>query len=345
MGIKDLTAWLRKYKTPITLDDLTGMRFAVDTSTFLYRFVKGSTNWTDAFIELVKTLRSRRIKLIFVFDGKEVPPEKDAERQRRRDREAKTRDNYEWLKTVTSKTPGVMEEIKRRFPGRSKIPIPQNQLELREWLSRKKASMSISTRAIDDEIMAEAKLILDLLGIYWVEAIGESDPLCVELSCCGKVDGVLSADSDLLAYTGGADSNLIFVSDLDCLKATASFISKPQLLDECDLNEEEFRDFCILLGCDYNDKNRMYGYGPANAYRKMIQYRSIEALIEGEQIDQETIQVTNYDRCREMFTIGQCTVKVSPNVEPQAEALGQYLLSTKSRFTVKKILDEWTNTL
>jgi flap endonuclease-1 len=342
MGIKDLSRWLSKYKTTITITQLSGLRIAIDVSTILYRVVKGSVNWTDRFINIITTLRSQRIKMVFVFDGKETPPEKDAERQHRRERDAKIRADYEWLCTVTIHTPGVYEELKRRFP-KPKIKIPEEKIGLMEWIRRKILSMSVSTKSIDDEIIATTKQILDLLGLCWVEAFGEADPLCVELCCSGKVDAVITSDSDFLTYIGTSGCNLLVIYDLDCVAGTATFVSKPQLLEECGLTEEQFREFCILLGCDYNTKYRMYGYGPVNAYKKIVLYKTIEELVVGEEIDEEVIGPTNYVRCRELFTTSPCTVKIGANLEVQVKALEEYLVLTNSELTVEGILEAWTS--
>src|SRR5205823_1585533 len=89
---------------------------------YLYRFVRGSLNWHDRLIELIRALRKNFIKPIFVFDGPHAPPEKRLEQQRRRKEDRKIKEKLETLR----KTGSGLDSwyiVKDLFP-KTKVPKP-----------------------------------------------------------------------------------------------------------------------------------------------------------------------------------------------------------------------------
>jgi 5'-3' exonuclease len=348
MGIDSLPQWLKSFRTKISLKRIEGYRLAVDTSIYLYRYVRGSQIWTDRFIELVVALRRYNIKPVFIFDGKAIPEEKVAESNRRRNTEVMSRDTLKWLKSISpnpNNTRELFAECRKKFP---KLEMPKEPFLFRQWVDQKVKKMEISTRLVDPEVTAEAKMILDIFGILWIEADGEAESLCVDLCCCGKVDGVLSNDSDVLAYAGERDVStskpLMLFSNLNLEAGTVEFVSKQVMLEECELSEESFRDFCILLGCDYTQHKRLKGFGPVHAYDIISQYKCIEAFIEGENMDESLVEsVTIYKRCRELFTVRPCGIKIISNNELQQELLINYLTNSSTFWSAFDILREWNS--
>jgi len=173
---------------------------------------------------------------------------------------------------------------------------------------------------------SEAALeITKILGIPCFQADGEAEGLCAFLCKHGIVDMVLSEDTDVLAY-----GTPCFLSKLDLKEETVMLTSFDDVLASLNFTEAQFRDLCIMLGCDYNDRVKgipppppssatLKTHGPdykgctkhpshttakkstsigSKAAVCMIDvYRSLEE-VEKHCID---IEKLNYKRCREIF--------------------------------------------
>jgi flap endonuclease-1 len=118
---------------------------------------------------------------------------------------------------------------------------------------------------------------------------------CAELAIGGQTAATFSTDSDCLAL----GVPFFFDSITGTKKGKGGFIKGTVLgpiLDELGLSMQEFRDFCIILGSDFND--RIPGYGPAKGYKLITEYRSIEKIADS------GIDVTplNYERTRHLLT-------------------------------------------
>ena len=88
MGIKNLTAWLKKnYGQVLHVDPVANFQnhtIAVDGSIFMCKFkATAEEHWLDSFLSLLCWLRKRNIHPIFVWDGPH-PPEKNEEKERRK---------------------------------------------------------------------------------------------------------------------------------------------------------------------------------------------------------------------------------------------------------------------
>jgi flap endonuclease-1 len=348
MGIKDLTKFLEEYRSEVSLDELRHLRVAVDISIYLYKYVKGSTSWKDRLIDLVLALRSRCIKSVFVFDGPNVPHEKRTlVSGKRRDEEKNLREKLQKLIQIFKDHEGRVQKkdfvsvratLVKMFP-RSNVPIGPF---LNGFIKNKIESLSVQTQEITPEVTLAAKKILDVLGIAHFQADGEAESLCVDLCMSKKVDAILTEDTDVLAYTGGEEKgDLIMLSKLEFLpEAKVNLLSKRLLLEELEMDENMFRDMCILSGCDYN--LRVYGYSPTKSYKKIMEHRNIEEVFEKEKFTEEDIDKTNYQRCRELFAckdIDDLGVSVGKDIDE--DELEVFLKENKSRYSVKEIRKCW----
>lgn len=70
------------------------------------------------------------------------------------------------------------------------------------------------------------------------------------------------------------------------------------VLDELKITQEQFRDFCILHECDFNQ--RIPKFGPASILKKMVQYEwDLDKFREAEPgLDWD---ILNIDECRTIF--------------------------------------------
>lgn len=131
--------------------------------------------------------------------------------------------------------------------------------------------------------------LVKCLGIPYLKAYGEAEALCASLAVHGYVDGVLSRDTDSLVY--GAP---LFVCEFKQDEMTWTTLK--EVLDSLELTMKQFIDLCIMCGCDYN--MNMPKIGPVTAYKKIMQYGSIEEYEKNESVDTTCLR---YKRCREIF--------------------------------------------
>lgn len=127
----------------------------------------------------------------------------------------------------------------------------------------------------------KTKILLDLMGIPYIQAPNEADPLCAWLAARtdsnGKryVKGVCSDDSDMLPL--GAPYLFKNMSKFMSDNKLVEVVSLNKTLKGFGLTMQEFVDFCILLGTDYN-KN-INGIGPTKALKLIKKYKTLDKVL------------------------------------------------------------------
>ena len=94
----------------------------------------------------------------------------------------------------------------------------------------------------------QCKELLEMMGVPYIIAPEEADSQCAYLAKQGLVDAVFTEDMDILTF--GAPK---IVRNLTSHKIEISEIVLEEILQEFDLTQEQFIEFCILLGSDYNE--------------------------------------------------------------------------------------------
>lgn len=360
MGIKDLYPVINESApdqiVSYHLSELTGYRFAIDISVFLYKYIRsaGDKHWMNTFMLLMCTLKKHGIKAVCIFDGPNPPPEKKEEQERRR---AESQKSVYRLSEATR----VRNLLQDEYIPFDQTPGPNLITEIRGIIgNRRDGSDTINYYDVTDIVDAlntlieklerqtipitenhrdTAMLIVEMMGLHAIIAPGEAETLCAYLAVTGKVDAVLTEDTDVLAY--GTPFMLAF-KDYKLSDERAIGIYLPSLLEEMEMSIEEFRDLCILLSCDYN--SRVKGFPPDGKKRKkavgigakgalcMIQeYRRLEEVCKYV----EDPGPLKYRRCRELFTVPE-TVEgdlVPYNLKPDYERLDAFIKD--QRLTVK----------
>lgn len=144
----------------------------------------------------------------------------------------------------------------------------------------------------------EAKELLKLMGIPFVEAPCEAEAQCAVLVKANKVYGTATEDMDALTF--GTNVLLRHLTFSEARKLPVQEINYEKVLKGFELNSDEFIDLCILLGCDYCDSIK--GIGPKRAIELINQYRCIEKILEN--IDQKKYIVPedwNFEQARVLF--------------------------------------------
>ena len=230
MGIKSLTKTINEYSPESIIHEnlykLSGKRVAVDASLIIYQQLlkspkifknskgKITSHITGVFYKFMNYI-SLNIDVIFIFDGKPPNNKQDCIKERK---EKSKKAKEEALNTTS-------EEKKEKL---------------------EKSSLRLTKEMVDD-----IKELLILMGIPYIHPdIGEAEAYASELCRIGYVDYVLTEDMDTMAY---ACPKII----RNCVDRTVkrrdiiSIFDYNKLINDIELNHEQFLDFCVLCGCDY----------------------------------------------------------------------------------------------
>lgn len=154
-----------------------------------------------------------------------------------------------------------------------------------------KANTLASRRERRDEALtpgktewSEMRTLLSMMGVQIIDAAGEADPYIAALTMPSNTNTDDSAyacvTDDLDALTFGAQR---VITDIDCRAGTATMIVLNDVLEGMGMNQQQFVDFCILLGSDYTTKT-LPRIGPARSYALMKKHGTIEKIIKAEAI-------------------------------------------------------------
>ena len=311
MGVKNLKKFIReRYPNEIqkmNLSDFYGQVFMMDIMSYIYKFkVSMQERWLQSVINLIKIFKSKNVHVNIVFEG-ESPVEKNKEREQRREQRKKQEqkisdvkddiDTYHKTGVISNLLKEVIQKINQTDTEKvnrllhfnnntqsSQIPLTINYKtldQIEEYLDKKENQLVIVTEQDANKI----KELCDVFGVPYFQSENEAETLCCRMCLNVKDDncnkkrvpiGVISEDSDVLAY--GAN---ILLCDLNISNGECNVIYLPSLLKTMELNYNEFLDFCILSGTDYN--NNIPGIGSVKCLELINKYRSIESIFSNEE--------------------------------------------------------------
>jgi|SaaInlV_165m_DNA_2_1040747.scaffolds.fasta_scaffold00534_3 5'-3' exonuclease len=300
MGIKSSFNTFLREKCPeifgeIHISEYAYSKIAIDISLYLnkYKATGGDEYWKKYFIKLISSLRRNQIHCVFIFDGKS-PPEKEAERLKRKQERAKLEKNVFELESSLEeyyKTGIINESLVKLYNSRkSKPSLLSNNFDI-NWVEEKIKQKRSQLYQIYPEDYESIKELFNILDIPYYTAPLEAEKMCAKLNIDGLVDAVLSEDTDVMAY-----STPHFLSKIDTNNDTCIRIKKECLLKSLDFNEEEFLDFCIMCGTDYN--NNIPKIGSKTSFKHITKFRNIENFNEKTNTD---VTILNHNRVRELF--------------------------------------------
>ncbi|XP_012281088.1 flap endonuclease 1 [Orussus abietinus] len=287
-----------------------GRKIAIDASMCLYQFliavrtegaqltsVDGETT-SHLMGTFYRTIRlvEQGIKPVYVFDGK--PPDlKGGELTKRAER----REEAEKLLQAAQEAGNIedMDKFNRRL-----VKVTKNHAE-------------------------EAKQLLKLMGIPYVDAPCEAEAQCAALVKAGKVFATATEDMDALTF--GCNVLLRRLTFSEARKMPIQEFHYDKVLCDLNLNKDEFIDLCIMLGCDYT--HSIKGIGPKRAMELIQTHRSLEKILEN--LDKKKFPIPedwNYKQARLLFqepeVLNPDEVELKWN-EPDEEGLVKYLCEDK----------------
>lgn len=352
--------------TECSLTDLSGYRIACDISIFLYKYIRsaGTERWVDSFVRLLCTLKSSGATIVCIFDGDVQPDEKRLEQESRRSQLARSTHRLQESKRIynlltnencrddspLSKT--LREECQSLIYGSRKPKVDDVDYDdphvVRGKLAVVIGKLTKQTVPITPKHRDIAEKLVKLLGLSCYVAKGEAEALCCYLACHDIVDGVLTEDTDVLAYR---TPYMFSFKDFKLEENKIQVIRTSDILEKMELTGEEFTDLCILLSCDYN--SRAVGYPPDGKKRKkavsigwkgavaMIkEYRRLE-IVSDYLVDDTPLR---FRRCRELFSIPP--LEKIPIINPygqiaNVEDIETFFKANNIRIGIEYVLDSW----
>ncbi len=259
-----LTPILKREQT--SLRALKGRSFAIDASIDLHRFLalirkSDGTLFTDESGHVTSHLigllswTSRLItdytmRLVFVFDGPPNPLKK---------------------KTL---------EARRR--ARQKAEVEYSEAADRGDYSRA-WSKAVMTGRVTSEVLLDAKRMLTLMGVPWLEAIDDAEAQASHMAAKQEVWAVGSKDYDSLLYGAPILARYLSIAGQEFLPAqrrmrrlVPELVSLSENLEMLRIAREQLVDLAILVGTDFNEGIR--GIGPKKALSLVKKYGSLEQL-------------------------------------------------------------------
>jgi len=273
-------------KTVLSLDDLRGRSFAVDANNYLYQFLSlirmpDGTPLQDSHGNITSHLaglvfRSTRlmhdydIRLMFAFDG--FPPllKQHAIMKRRQMRDKAT---AEW----------------------------QDALKKGDYATA--FSKAVMTSRLTQPLIEDAKHLLSLLGIPFVQAPSEAEAQTAYMATKGDVWAASSKDYDSLLFGARRLLRYLTISGREFLPSRGiSYPLKPELIEldkfltGYNINREQLVDIAILIGTDFNEG--VTGIGPKTALSLIQKHGRIEDIPAD---IKSKLEAQNYQKVRDFF--------------------------------------------
>jgi flap endonuclease-1 len=314
----------------LELENLKGKSLAVDANNYLYQFLslirtRDGTPLKDSHGNITSHLsglmfRSTRlihdynIDLTFVFDG-EPPRLKQQEiLKRRRLREKATREYEEALKA---------KDYATAF------------------------SKAVMTSRLTKPLIEDAKQLLHLLGIPYLQAPSEAEAQAAYMAMKGDVWAASSKDYDSLLFGTPKLLRYLTIYGREFLpsKGTSRAL-KPELIDLNEflsfynINREQLIDLAILIGTDFNEGIK--GIGPKTAIKLIKKHKKLENLPS----DIQSKTPNNYEEIRGIFLNPETTSDYNLEYgELNEGALYQFLCDQRdfSRRNVETVVQRMKN--
>lgn len=253
-------------KQVVSLRSLRGKSFAIDANNYLYQFLAlirmpngtplrdSRGNVTSHLAGLIfrttRFLNEYGFHLVFVFDGK--PPElKMAEITKRREVRDKALD--EWRKA----------------------------LEAGDYATA--FSKAVVTSRLTPPMINDAKRLLDLLGVPYIQAPSEAEAQAAHMASNGSVWAASSKDYDSLLFGASRLVRYLTITGKEYLPSKDTFRPlKPELiilqeiLKHHEITRNQLIDIAILIGTDFNQGVK--GIGPKKALKLIKTYGQLENL-------------------------------------------------------------------
>ena len=262
VNLRDLVS-----KTTVDLTSLGSKSIAIDAYNALYQFLAiirqpdGTplkdhtgriTSHLSGLLYRTSNLVEMGIKVVYVFDG--IPPT---------------------LKEV---------EIKRRAKVKEEA-IVKYEKALQEGKIEEARTYAQMTSRLKDYMTDDAKRLLNLIGIPWIQAPSEGEAQAAYLAKKRDTDFCASQDYDSLLFGAPQLIRNVTISGRRKLprknvyiEVVPEIVELDKVLKELGITHEQLVDIGILVGTDFNPEG-VKGIGPKTALQLIKEHGSLEKLL------------------------------------------------------------------
>lgn len=341
MGLDGFLAFAKKKYPGVIINEhvtlYSHQRVFMDVSSYIYKYISifGNQNsrWLGCLLQMFLNLKSYKVHVVPVFDGK-APDEKKEELEDRKEKREKTKNKVNLLEQAVEcyKNNSLSEEQRLLLKDTVKdLQAKGKSTKLKSLLFKIEESSSISDNDITDvenyifslkrtmfymgsKEMERVKELLNILGIPYIQSPDEAEAQCSYLCRKGYGTAVISCDTDCFAH--GCPN---VVLSYEPSTGAVVVVKTEQLLKEMDINQIEFVDFAILIGCDYNKKTKIKNIGPVKGLELIKKYRCIE------NIKEHDFSKIEYNDIRRLFNKEYEVKMIKPHRDIDREALESFI--------------------
>ncbi|MFB6245425.1 MAG: flap endonuclease-1 [Candidatus Nanohaloarchaea archaeon] len=258
----------------ISFEELHDTELAVDAMNTLYQFLsiirqrdgtplkdsqgRVTSHLSGVFYRNINLLE-KNIRPVYVFDG-ETPELKQKESSRRRKKREEAREEWKKLREE-----GKISEAYSKATQSSKI---------------------------NEEMLVEAKKLLDAMGLPYIQAPSEGEAQAAHMTRSdeGDIYAVASQDWDCLLF--GAERMVRNLTTRKTRKTSSGGkkeisterIELEDVLKQLDITQEKLIWMGVLMGTDFNPDG-VEGIGPKTSLKLVREYNSFEEILEDDKVD------------------------------------------------------------
>ena len=206
------------------LSAFSGWKVVIDASIYMYRYKEQGVLLENIY-NMVNIMKKHNIVPCFIFDGKPPEEKKAVIKARRQQRDAA---EAEFNRLADEVDANVDDEAKK---------------QITERMDALKAKM---TRITHHDVTL-VKMLLDGLGVVWVDARGEADVLCARLCTKKYVNACVSDDMDMFVY--GCP---VVWRHVSILQETVVSYDLNVICECLCLTKEQLTEVCVASETDYS---------------------------------------------------------------------------------------------
>jgi flap endonuclease-1 len=247
----------------LSIEELQGRIVAFDGNNILYQFlsiIRGRdgqplkdregriTSHLSGLVYRNSNLMEQGVKIVYVFDG--TP--------------------HKFKKTVLKRRQNTRQAAKKEY---EKAVVEGDVKKARRYGQQSVVASS--------DIISEAKKLISLMGLPWVQAPGEGEAQTAFMAHNGEVWGAASQDFDSLLYGAPRHIRNLSITGRRKLPRKNVYLKiEPELLEldrvkrDLGINQSQLIELGILVGTDYNPGG-IKGIGPKTALKLIKQHGSI----------------------------------------------------------------------
>jgi flap endonuclease-1 len=231
---------------------------------------------------------------------------------------------------------GVPNALKRKTLDARRVARRRAETEYSDAVSRgdysKAWSKAVMTGRVTRDILDDAKRLLTLIGVPWLDALEDAEAQASHMAARGDVWAVGSKDYDSLLYGAPILARYLSIAGQEFLPAqrrmrplVPELVKLSENLRELGISREQLVDLAILVGTDFNEGVK--GVGPKRALSLVRKNESLER-VHGEIRDQLPAEI---ESVRRIFLHPRVLESYSTErLRPDPDGLVEYLVGERA---------------